>query len=133
VLVLQDMGDAVRDTQRARGDSGSSPAAAGSSRAAAEAAAAAAAGGDGGDAAAMAVDGEQQQQQQQEQAEAAGNGSSSDEDDGVDAEMEAEVVASVKQSRDDPLAAYDVDVEEDGQAIAQYLGLLQGPVGTRYA
>ena len=39
-----------------------------------------------------------------------------------DAEAEAELAAVVK---DDPLAAYDVDVRQEGLAIQQYLMLLQ--------
>ena len=39
-----------------------------------------------------------------------------------DAEAEAEVAAVVK---DDPLAAYDVDVRQEGLAIQEYLMLLQ--------
>lgn len=39
-----------------------------------------------------------------------------------DAEAEAELAAVVK---DDPLAAYDVDVRQEGLAIQEYLMLLQ--------
>jgi hypothetical protein len=37
--------------------------------------------------------------------------------------MTAEVIRTVR-SRDDPLAAYDIDVEEDGEAIQMYLSML---------
>jgi hypothetical protein len=41
-----------------------------------------------------------------------------------DDELEAEVIRTVKQGKDDPLAAYDIDVEEDGEAIQLYLSML---------
>lgn len=43
-------------------------------------------------------------------------------EEGRDAEAEAELAAVVK---DDPLAAYDVDVRQEGLAIQEYLMLLQ--------
>lgn len=40
-------------------------------------------------------------------------------------ELEAELVRTVAGTgRDDPLAAYDIDVQEDGEAIQMYLSLL---------
>jgi hypothetical protein len=46
-------------------------------------------------------------------------GDESSEDD----ELTAEVIRTVK-GKDDPLAAYDIDVEEDGEAIQLYLSML---------
>lgn len=52
-----------------------------------------------------------------------GNSSPSDSDDN---EMEAELIETVKaRDKDDPLAAYDLDVAEDGEAIQMYLSLLE--------
>ena len=45
-----------------------------------------------------------------------------DQQDDRDAEAEAELAALVK---DDPLAAYDVDVRQEGLAIQEYLLLIQ--------
>ena len=41
-----------------------------------------------------------------------------------DADVETELASVVK---DDPLAAYDVDVRQEGMAIQEYLKLLQNP------
>lgn len=48
-----------------------------------------------------------------------GEDSASEEDD----ELTAEVIRTVR-SKEDPLAAYDIDVEEDGEAIQLYLSML---------
>lgn len=49
----------------------------------------------------------------------AGDGSSSS-DDG----LAEEVIRTVRKGKDDPLAAYDIDVTEDGEAIHTYLSML---------
>ncbi len=43
-----------------------------------------------------------------------------------DADAETELAAVVK---DDPLAAYDVDVRQEGMAIQEYLSMVQESVG----
>jgi hypothetical protein len=43
-----------------------------------------------------------------------------------DEEMEAELTGAVRR---DPLSAYDVDVQEEGAAIQEYLALLAQPPG----
>jgi hypothetical protein len=43
-----------------------------------------------------------------------------------DDEMAAEVLRTVAgKGKDDPLAAYDINVEEDGEAIQTYLSMLE--------
>ena len=51
-------------------------------------------------------------------------GASSLAQDDRDADAETELASVVK---DDPLAAYDVDVRQEGMAIQEYLSLLQSP------
>ena len=51
-------------------------------------------------------------------------GSSSPAQDDRDADAENELASVLK---DDPLAAYDVDVRHEGMAIQEYLRLLQHP------
>ena len=59
---------------------------------------------------------------QQELAAEADQAESSSPQDSRDADAEAELAAVVK---DDPLAAYDVDVRQEGMAIHEYLRMLQ--------
>jgi hypothetical protein len=53
-----------------------------------------------------------------------GSGSSEDDD------LAAEVIRTVKKGKDDPLAAYDIDVQEDGEAIHMYLSMLESAAGS---
>lgn len=50
------------------------------------------------------------------------SGSAQEAQDDRDADAETELAAVVK---DDPLAAYDVDVRQEGMAIQEYLRMLQ--------
>lgn len=62
--------------------------------------------------------------------------SSSSGEEGVDREMEGELVNAVrgKQGKgEDPLSAYDMDVSEDGKAIQLYLSLLASANGSSRA
>ncbi|WIA39072.1 hypothetical protein OEZ86_005216 [Tetradesmus obliquus] len=62
--------------------------------------------------------------------------SSSSGEEGVDCEMEGELVNAVrgKQGKgEDPLSAYDMDVSEDGEAIQLYLSLLASANGSSRA
>jgi hypothetical protein len=56
-----------------------------------------------------------------------GSGSSEDDD------LAAEVIRTVKKGKDDPLAAYDIDVQEDGEAIHMYLSMLESAAGSSSA
>uniref|UniRef100_A0A383VMY7 UBA domain-containing protein n=1 Tax=Tetradesmus obliquus TaxID=3088 RepID=A0A383VMY7_TETOB len=59
--------------------------------------------------------------------------SSSSDEEGVDQEMEGELVNAVrgKQGKgEDPLSAYDMDVSEDGEAIQLYLSMLASANGS---
>lgn len=61
-------------------------------------------------------------------------GRSSDDDEAaedVDRDMEDELINAVRaKGKDDPLAAYDMDVSEDGQAIQLYMSLLASASNT---
>jgi hypothetical protein len=58
------------------------------------------------------------------EAEAWEGGGVAEADSSEDDDMTAEVIRTVR-SKDDPLAAYDIDVEEDGEAIQMYLSMLE--------
>jgi hypothetical protein len=44
--------------------------------------------------------------------------------------MQEDIIAAARGGGDDPMAAYDLDLEAEGDAIERYLGLLQQPQGT---
>lgn len=111
VLLVQVMGEEAQEPAAA-----ADPAAAGSSRAAEAGSSAAGA----GEAAAAGKASPAQQAQQE-----TGGARSSAAVEAVDTEMEDRLVQTVrKRVGEDPLSAYDLDVEEDGEAITLYLSLL---------